>query len=160
MADSAEVTEAEVLEKSKLFHGKTEADVRCDLSLRLGASLLEGGKDTNCIIDVGKPWSVDVWWSLHGSLRECICGIWCVSLHLESIGKAKEFSIPHRDIKLNPCGTHHYHARIEGRGLDPDDCTTPYKLVATISYKNLCGTPGPILGFVELPLVQFYESGK
>ncbi len=52
------LADAEVDELAKHHHHcKTEVDVHCDLQLQLWARILEEGRDTNCIIDVGKPWS-------------------------------------------------------------------------------------------------------
>ncbi len=98
-------------------------------------------------------------WCLSGSLRECICGFWCPTVHLESIGKGPEFSIHGPRVPLD-CKKRCYGVRIPGSGIDPAHCSTPYKLVATLQYLTPCWNPGPIVGFCELPLVQFYESKK
>ncbi len=150
------VKEYEVYTKGRT--AKTEANLDVDLHLDMSAGILEEGKFSNCIINVCKPWSVKVWWRLSGKAREAICGYWCVTLHMESLGGGEEFSFPIKEIPLNPCGTHAYCTEIEGPKIDPTKCTRPYKLVVTLNYKTVCHKPGPIVGFAELPTVTFFES--
>ena len=156
----AEITEAEFKELTKsaeLYDCSTEAPVPCSLKLSLYAGIYEEGHPSNRIINVNKPWDTRVWWSLSGSLRESLCGYWCVAAHFESIGVGAEFNL---DIPHFKFDCHHYHwsVVIPGKGIKPDDCTSPYEVIATVSYRNLCDKPGPIVGFCRLPPVQFFVA--
>ena len=44
--------------------------------------------------------------------------------------------------------------------VKPEHCSTPFKLATTVVYKNACGLPGPMAGFVEGSILQFYDPGK
>jgi len=138
---------------------KTEAAVACDLGLYMYAGIYERGEHTNCIINVHYPWEVRIWWHLYGSLRSCLCGTWCPCVSLESIGPGREFRLCYDEFKFD-CNDNYWYGAIPGEGLEPDDCSSPYKLVATVTYKTLCDYPGPILGHCELPLVNFFHADK
>jgi hypothetical protein len=128
------------------------------------AEVLEEGQPTNYIIRSDKEWSVKVHWFLEDPLTRCICGYWCLHLYMESIGPGAELVVPYGDIKipLEPCGDGRYWYEIKVRPgfIKPEHCSVPYKLVAALTYRTPCDEPGPMAGFCELPLVQFYESDK
>lgn len=139
----------------------TEAAVDCDLGLRMYAGLYENGKRTNRTINVNEPWSVRIWWSLHGSLRDCIAGYWCACAHFESIGGGAEFSLCAKDIEFY-CKYPYpgWYVEIPGGSIDPKDCAKPFRLVTTLQYKTKCGDPGPIVGTCNLDLATFYYANK
>jgi hypothetical protein len=112
------------------------------------------------IIRTDQEWGVKVYWFLKGSLAEYICGDWCARVHLESIGDGPEGSWESKKIPLNPCGDGKYYYDFEFKPgeITADYCSTPYKLVVTVTYHSECYKPGPIAGFVELPIVQFYHA--
>jgi len=128
------------------------------------AEILEEGKPTNYIIRSDKEWSVKVHWYLEGALTSCLCGYWCVHLYMESVGPGPELVVPYGDIHipLDPCGDGHYWYEIKVHPglIKAKHCSIPYKLVAALTYRTPCDDPGPMAGFCELPLVQFYESKK
>ncbi len=130
----------------------------------LRAQVYENGRPTNSIIRADKEWSVRAHWYLKGALKDCICGYWCLNLFGESIGPGPEFVIPyHRKlIPLRPCGRGHYFHEIKVRPgyITPKHCSAPYKLVVGVTYITPCKVKGPMVGFCELPTVQFYESNK
>jgi hypothetical protein len=139
-------------------NAKTEVEIETGLNLiRLYAGVYEGGVPTNGIINVTKPWDVRLSWCLTGPLKQLVCGTWCVNVHFESIGEGEEFSLKGPEFKFG-CEQDCYSVCIPGRSVKPDDCSTPYKVVATVQYKSMCGKPGAILGFVEFPMMQFYYS--
>lgn len=141
-----------------VYDGKAEVQLRTGLNLiRLYAGMFENGAPSNGIINVAHPWDVRVSWSLVGPLKPVICGSWCVSVHFESIGEGREFTLRHPEFKFD-CNHDCFNIRIPGSGIRPEDCSTPYKAVVTVQYKTMCGRPGPIVGFVEYPVVQFYHS--
>lgn len=109
-----------------------------------------------------QDWGVKVRWDLKGSLVPLICGKWCLHLRMESLGPGPElvFHAP-RKIPLNPCGRgiYHFEFRIRRGTIKDIHCSIPYKPVVTITYHTVCRKPRPIAGFVELPIMQFYDLG-
>ncbi len=69
------------------------------------------------------------------------------------------------EIPLNPClkldenghANYCYDFKIPKGTIKPGHCGRPYKLVASITYKTVCGCPGPMAGFVEKPMIYFYD---
>jgi len=56
------------------------------------------------------------------------------------------------------CGkSFYYDFKFKPGDITADYCSTPYKPVVTVTYNSVCHVPGPIAGFVELPILQFYE---
>jgi len=128
------------------------------------ASVYEvGGVSPAAIVGVNQDWGVKVRWDLYGSLAPFICGEWCLHLRLESLGPGRDLLFSaRRKIPLNPCGRGRYYFdfRIRRGTIKPRHCSIPYKPVVTITYHNACHAPGPIAGFVSLPIMHFYESGR
>jgi hypothetical protein len=118
------------------------------------------GVKPKTIIRTDQEWGVRVYWELKGSLAEYICGSWCVRVCLESIGKGPERNWEYKGIRLDPCGKgeYRYDFKFKPDEITADFCSTPYKLVVTVTYISECHKPGPIAGFVELPIVQFYHG--
>jgi hypothetical protein len=119
----------------------------------------EPGEPPTRIFDIHDDVVVSVDWSLPYPLSRMICGTFDVDLYLESQGRGREFDLDGPTQTLDPSKTS-YHAEI----TIPRDTIVPatgetdipYKLTVTVTYKDQLGHPGPIAGFVELPLVQFY----
>jgi len=131
------------------------------------ASIYElGGVAPTNIIRIDEDWLVRLKWQLHGSLKSMICGKWCLHVHLESIGKGPELDLPDPgpeiQIPLNPCGNGEYcYDFVVKKGtVKPEHCSTPFKVVTTVVYENACGRPGPMAGFVEFGIIQFYDPGS
>ena len=147
-----------------------EVTVRTDppLAGRLSANVYEGEELSNHIIRLDREWSVRVHWELTGALVPCICGNWCLTLFLESIGPGPELHFPDTSlgdyeisIPLDPCGDGRYWYEIKvpkGR-IREEHCSIPYKPVVALTYEN-CDKPGPMAGFCELPILQFYRDEK
>ena len=137
------------------------------LSGYISADVYEvGGVAPTNIIRLDQDWRVHLDWALEGSLKSMICGTWCIHLHLESIGKGPELNLPdpHPEVQvpLNPCGDgrYTYDFVVKAGTVRPEHCSTPFKLVSTITYVNSCDLPGPMAGFVEGSILQFYDPGK
>jgi hypothetical protein len=132
----------------------------------LEASIFEQAPEnvTN-IIRIDQDWGVVFKWGLEGSLKRMICGEWCLHLDLESIGKGEEFSLPdprnevHIDFKGCERCEFEYVFRVPKGTVDARHCSVPYKLVATVTYLDECDVPGPMAGYVEGPIIQFYDPG-
>jgi hypothetical protein len=154
-----EITEAHFEELLKAdYAGKTEVELKTGLNfIRLHAGVYENGRPTNGIINVNQPWDVRVSFGLVGPLREIICGKWCATVDFESIGPGHEFRVSHPEFDFN-CKHRYWSLCFPGPKLDPTRCTTPYKMVATVAARSHCGRPVGILGYVELPIVQFYAA--
>ena len=118
----------------------------------------DGAKPTT-IIRTDQEWGVKIYWELKGSLTEYICGEWCVRLCLESIGQGPERNWEAPRIALDPCGDgkYYYDFKFKPGDITADYCSTPYKPVVTVTYNTVCHVPGPVAGFVELPILQFYD---
>lgn len=144
---------------------ETPTDLAPGLSGKIEAELYEvGGPTPTTIIRTSENWYVDINWSLYGMIVPMICGKWCIHLHMESIGQGPELTLSDYNgpayLLLEPCGDGKYSYRLDVKKgtIKPEHCSTPYKLVVAVTYLNYCGKPGPIAGFVELPVVQFYDA--
>jgi hypothetical protein len=132
----------------------------------------EGGVAPTNIIRTDQNWGVKIEWFLKGSLVPFICGYWCVSLHFESMGSPigpdfneDEFDLKTYELKLDPCkkldeygrAVYDYEFKVPAYTIKPEHCGRPYKVVTSVTYKTICNKPGPMAGFVEGPMIQFYS---
>jgi hypothetical protein len=145
----------------------------------IGALVCEVGEKPSRILDINDDWFVEVDWTLTGPLQRFICGTWAVDCYMESIGKGPEFELPDEELEnipLHPNKDGHYHARLDvpagfitttlenwreerERPERPErETDIVYKMVCTVTYKDAEGHPGPIAGFVEMPMMQFYKA--
>lgn len=145
--------------------GEFEVEFVPYLTGSVSGTVYEPGEPPTRIIDVADNWVVHLDWSLTGPLQRFVCGTWSVDAYMESMGAGDEFELPEpADIPLDPTGSGHYSADFNIPGgfmaskITPGETDIPYKIVATVTYKDLGGRPGPIAGFVEFPLVQFYQD--
>lgn len=126
----------------------------------IGAEASEPGEAPTNIFDINDLVEVKVDWTLTGSLARMICGTWQCDLYLESIGKGEEFEVEGCTVPLNSGSNGQYHCVIQipaGRVHPaPGETDIAYKMVVSVTYKDPGGRPGPIAGFVELPIVQYY----
>lgn len=132
-------------EGDAMLNGKIEAEVFED-----------GGTEPTSIIGTDQSWYAHVTWEFNGLLVPLIGGWWNLQLHLESMGPGSEYSLPDPAdvIPLTP-GENNYSHHIEVTAGTVD--TGAYKLVTTLTYTDLTDNPGPIAGYVEGPMLQFYE---
>jgi hypothetical protein len=128
----------------------------------IGAEAHEPGEAPTRIFDIHDLVEVDCEWSLTGSLARMICGTWECDLYMESMGAGREFEVEGCSMPLDPGGSGAYACtiKIPPDTIVPDTGETDigYKMVVSVTYKDPKGRPGPIAGFVELPLVQFYKD--
>jgi hypothetical protein len=120
-----------------------------------------GGASPVSIIRSDQDWGVKVRWQLEGSLLPFICGKWCIHLRLESLGTGRELTLEApKLIRLDPCGKGDYYLdfRVKRGIIKPEHCSTPYKPIVTVTYYTECYAPGPFAGYVELPILQFYDA--
>lgn len=146
----------EISGQPKLLEGYMEADV-----YELGAN---GEPQNNTsIIRTDQDWGVVFKWGLRGPLSRMICGVWCLHVNLESIGPGPELNLPSEEgfhLHFKGCaGTEFTKVICVPKGIvSGKHCSVPYKLVATVTYLDECDRPGPMAGFVEGTIVQFYEA--
>jgi len=146
--------------------GEFEVEAGVPTSVLTGsiqAEAFEPGEAPTRIFDIRDDVVVTCQWSLTGSLARMICGTWECDVYLESIGEGAEFEFEGNNgnpIPLDPGGNGQYSTNITIPAGTiqpaPGETDIPYKMVVTVTYKDPAGHPGPIAGFVELPLVQFY----
>lgn len=115
------------------------------------------------IIRADHDWAVHFDWSLKGPLAGCLCGEFCLRVFMESIGPGPELALPFKDdirVPLDPCGDGHYKHifRIPAGSIPAEACGPAYRVVGSLSFYNTCDEPGPISGFCDLGMVQFYRS--
>lgn len=163
------------------YAGEFEVEFLEHLTGTIGAKVYEVGEAPSRILDINDDWVVEIDWSLTGEAQRFVCGSWGVDVYMESIGKGPEFELPDEDLEnipLNPTGDGHYHTAInvpagfikthvetwreelKEHGHLPGDRESDivYKMVCTVTYKDVGGRPGPIAGFVEMPMLQFYSA--
>lgn len=166
---------------SDYVQGEFEVEFLPYLQGTIGAKLYEVGKEPSRILNINEDCVLEVDWSLTGAAQRFICGSWGIDVYMESIGRGPEFELPDEDLQsipLNPPGDGHYHRAIpipagtvkthveswleelqEGGGLVGEPETDiVYKMVVTVTYRDVGGRPGPIAGFVEMPMLQFYDA--
>jgi hypothetical protein len=129
------------------------------------------------IIRSDQNWGVKIKWYLEGTLVPFVCGYWCINLYFESMGSPKgpdhnedEFDLraPDHKFKLDPCLKpdkdghvwYYYDFKVPPGTIKPGHCGRPYKVVAAVTYETICDQPGPMAGFVEGPMIQFYDPAK
>lgn len=114
------------------------------------------------VIRTDQEWGVRVHWDLRGQLAPFIHGRWSLHLYLEPVGNGPgrklEPYLP-SSIPIDPCGGGEYDFdfRVRPGTVKTEHCFSPYRLVFMITYLTESGRPGPIAGFVEGPVLQFYE---
>ncbi len=148
-------------------HGQFEVEGIPGLSGLIEAHVHEVGEGPSRILDIHDPWEIDVKWSLSGPTARYICGTVAVDAYMESIGPGREFELPDDTndlaaIPLQPNPTNQYsatfHVPADYVTTSGDETDIVYKLVVTVTYKDAVGRPGPIAGFVEFPVLQFYKD--
>ena len=113
------------------------------------------------IIRTDQDWEVEVKFQTSGGLSHVLVGTWHVGLFIESIGAGLEQELGFVHLPLTPGpGTINYDAKVKiaaGTISVANHQTQPYKLVATVSYVQPDGRPGAMAGYLEEPIVQFYN---
>ena len=132
------------------------------------AKLFEGAPERERnIIRTDQDWGVTVEWEMEGILALFLNEEFRLRFFLESIGPGSEYSLPVAGPvtvgsltgTLDPVGP----SRSYTETITIDHTLTPidpgtYKLTLTLQvFDTSSGSPYPIAGFVEGPIVQFYE---
>ena len=140
-----------------------------DLSGDIVASVHEhGGIAPAQIIEIGTPWAINVNWSLKGANAHMVAGTWPGHPNRESIGPGPELSLgafadsacPSLTLP-NASGDYFCHFDAPAGLLTPADVphqSLPMKLVVVLTYRDTLGHLGPIAGYYEGPVLQFYND--
>jgi len=122
-----------------------------------------GGTAPATVLDTTVPWEVRFQWSIYGgSLAAMLAGQWCLRVRLESIGPGAEFLLPVAGPQLvpfNPAVSNYTAVISVPAGTVPASPDAIYKVVACLTTRNALGAPGPIAGYVEGPILQFFNPG-
>jgi hypothetical protein len=124
-----------------------------------------GGAYPESIIRTSQSWAVNVSWTTTGFVTGMIAGEWHLHLYLESIGPGADLDLidatgADHVIPLTPgVSPVHYAVKID---VPAGTVAAPlagsvYKLVATLTYFDATGAPGPMAAFEEGPILQFYN---
>ncbi len=124
------------------------------------------------IIRTDQPWRVHIEWRTRGLAAAVQGGQFKVNAYLESIGPGQDLRLPLATAISKPLLSgvlsavpapdfwqRDYAADVSvAPGVVPTDpeASRPYKLVVAITYDMPSGTPGPMAGFQEGPILQFY----
>ncbi len=130
------------------------------------------------ILRADQPWRVQVEWKTTGLAAAALAGQFNVSAYLESLGPGGDLKLPvvpgpapdevsvdllSGALAIQPAPTffqREYRVQVNvPAGQVPTDAnrSRPYKLVVAITYSEPSGAPGPMAGFVEGPILQFYQ---
>jgi len=114
------------------------------------------------VIRADKPWFIHLAWQVEGLGVDVMAGEWHINAYLESMGPGPEFKLwgtPHIiPLKLGQTNyVGHFHIPANAVPVDAME-STPYKLVVTVVYRKPNNVPGPMAGFYELPVMQFYTA--
>jgi hypothetical protein len=117
----------------------------------------------NRVLEIDRSWSVAIDWRMVGTNADTIAGTWKVSLRVESMGSGIEGEVASTTIDLitvqagsNP-SLRLYHADLTVPAGKIDEPGV-YKPVLLITYFNMAGSPRPMAGFSEFPLITFYKD--
>lgn len=113
------------------------------------------------IISANDPWKVHIEWEIDGLLTPSVAGSWEVKVCLESLDGQPDVPVGTIRSELSA-----------GRLLGPDRrryqadievsaAVSPglYKVIATVSLATQDGGPGPLSGFTEERVLQFFDPG-
>jgi hypothetical protein len=119
---------------------------------------------TDTVIRADEPWTIHLEWKVDGILVPVVTGTWHVNVYLESMGPGPEFQLPlpiveHR-FNVEPGTTNYAFNHRVDPGTVPVEIghSRPYMLVATVVFHQPNGQPGPMAGFYEQPMLQFYSA--
>ncbi len=120
----------------------------------------DGGVDPTTIIRVDESWHVDIEWTLKGHIRRHLCGEWCVTVHLESVGPGNEYTLPNPAVHfpIDPCndGNYKYTIKVPAGTIQPEDCGTLFLLAVTLTSLDGCKKSGHIAAYCKGPDLMFY----
>ena len=130
------------------------------------ATVVDAGQSPTNIIRATDQFAVEVKWTTSGPLSAHLPGNWHVFAFLESIGTGPDFDFNAdvSPIPLTPgAGDINYTAKVTVPAntvkIPPGHPreAMPMKLVVTVTYDWGANNPGPMAGFIEMPVVLFFN---
>jgi hypothetical protein len=125
-----------------------------------------GLKPSRTIIQIPDAWAVRVQWTVSGMLAGVVTEstTWHVRVYLESLGVGLEDEVGKADVlgnsvALSSSGERSYDITIPVPGNLVGLTAGAYKMVTVLTLDNGAtpATPLPIAGYVEGPVLQFYQ---
>jgi len=118
-----------------------------------------GNTYSPCLIQCDQGFCLHIKWHTEGKMLPFLTGKWKIDIIAEQWGKG-ETCLPepynHKHVEWDCNG--HYHAKIKV----PPNTMEPgmYKFAVCITMCSPCdkGTPAPVAGFTELPMIKFYKG--
>jgi hypothetical protein len=111
------------------------------------------------IIQIPDAWAVNVQWSISGAAVPAFAPTaqWHVRVSLESLGPGLEAIVGQITEPMGaPALSHSYNRTINVPGNFPGLTPGAYKLTTVVTLEN-GGVPCPLAGYVEGPVLQFYQ---
>ncbi|HEX3049789.1 MAG TPA: hypothetical protein VHP83_03975 [Aggregatilineaceae bacterium] len=111
------------------------------------------------IIQIPDDWAINVRWSVAGNMVALFSPTaqWHVKVSLESLGPGMDLKVVDVTEAMGaPAFAHNYDRTMNIPGNYPGLAAGAYKLVTVLTLEN-AGTPAPIAGYVEGPVLQFYQ---
>lgn len=122
-----------------------------------------GGADPVNVLRTDQDWSAHTTITLSGALSQFIAGSWHIHLRLESMGPGGEYSFfdVNGDVAIpDPSDVYDQVLHVPAGKVTAAHDGTPYRAVISVTYRGPLGNPGPIAGYVDLGIVQFYDPSS
>lgn len=131
------------------------------LSGNITATVLDplGQVPQSHIIQIADPWQVRVRWNVAGDAVTTFAPTaqWRIRIAVESLGPGLEANVGEIVEPVGaPAASHSYDRTVNISGSFPGLTPGAYKLVTVMTLEN-GGLPCPLAGFIEGPVVQFYQ---
>lgn len=117
----------------------------------------------NRVLELDRPWRISADWRLSGTGADTIAGSWKVSARVESMGSGIEGTVASTskllsDVEAGSTATlrlFHVDLNIPAGAIDEQGV---YRPVLLITYDNAAGSPRPMAGFADDPMITFYKD--
>lgn len=118
------------------------------------------------VMPLNQAFTIDIQWDVDGVLWPMLGGSWDLHAYLEKMGTGLDLDLTDlanhiipftfaNTAPIPPPPPVHYHRQFDV----PAGTVTQegaYKLIVTLTYRNLLDMPGPMAGYWEGPILQFY----
>jgi hypothetical protein len=114
------------------------------------------------ILYTNTPWTIHVDWQTNGPANIFMVGDFHLHAYLESLGPATpDLDLYGADVALTPSAapviSYLVHIPVAASTVTADHSGKLYKLVVSMTYRNILGAPGPIAAYAEGPILQFFN---
>lgn len=122
----------------------------------------KGGQDPTSIIASNQDWYIDVEWDVVGGLVHHLCGKWCLTISIESIGPGAEVELSRHIVDFNPCQEepepYRYRCNVPAGEVKAGDCGTLYLVAVMLTSLDACGNPGHFAAYCKDLCLMFYVA--